>query len=159
MPQTALDAIDVRILRELQADGRLSNVALAERVGLSPSPCLRRVRRLEEDGVIAGYRALLDRSKVSLGLTAFVAIRIEAHQDERAAQVQEALRAMPEVVACHLVSGEADFLLEVVLPDLAAYERLLLGRLLKLPGVKDIRTSFAMRQVKPAASLPLDQLA
>ncbi|MFO1067072.1 MAG: Lrp/AsnC family transcriptional regulator [Geminicoccaceae bacterium] len=158
MPPTPLDAIDVRILRELQADGRLSNVALAERVGLSPSPCLRRVRRLEEDGVIAGYRALLDRTKVGLGLTAFVAIRIEAHHDERAAEVQEALRAMPEVVACHLVSGEADFLLEVVLPDLAAYERLLLGRLLKLPGVRDIRTSFAMRQVKPAAALPLDQL-
>src|SRR5262245_45094494 len=156
MPEIALDAIDRRILRELQTDGRMSNVELADRVGLSPSPCLRRVRRLQEAGVIRGYRALLDRAAVGLGLTAFVSVRIEGHHGERTLAVQEAIRALPEVVACWLVSGEADFLLEVVLPDLGAYERLLLGELARLPGVKDIRTSFAMREVKAVAQLPVE---
>lgn len=158
MPSLAFDAIDRRILAALQEDGRLSNVELAERVGLSPSPCLRRVRRLEAAGVIRGYRALLDRQRLGLGLTVFASIKIEGHQEEHTNAVQEAFRALPEVVACHLVSGESDFLLEVVVPDLGAYERLLLGRLLKLPGVKDVRSSFAMRQVKAAAPLPLDHL-
>jgi Lrp/AsnC family leucine-responsive transcriptional regulator len=159
MPALELDAIDRRILAALQADGRLSNVDLADRVGLSPSPCLRRVRRLEEAGVIRGYRAVLDRKLIGLGLTVFVSIKIEGHQEEHTIAVQEAFRAMPEVVACHLVSGESDFLLEVVVPDLGAYEELLLGRLLKLPGLKDVRSSFAMREVKAAAPLPLEHLA
>lgn len=155
MAEISLDAIDRRILRELQADARLRNLELAQRVGLSPSPCLRRVRRLEQAGVIRGYRALLDRSRLGLGLTLFVAIRIEGHEEERESAVEAAIRAMPEVVACHLVSGEADFLLEIVLPELAAYEALLLRRLLKLPGVKDVRTSFVLREVKPPAPLPI----
>lgn len=155
MAALSLDAIDRRILRELQADGRLTNVQLAERVGLSPSPCLRRVRRLEQAGVIRGYRALLDRTRLGLGLSLFVAIRIEGHAQARESAVEAAIRAMPEVIACHLVSGEADFLLEIVLPELAAYEALLLRRLLTLPGVKDVRTSFVLREVKPAAPLPV----
>jgi Lrp/AsnC family leucine-responsive transcriptional regulator len=158
VPELELDAIDRRILAALQADGRLSNVELADKVGLSPSPCLRRVRRLEEAGLIRGYRAVLDRKLIGLGLTVFVSVKIEGHQEEHTNAVQAAFRAMPEVVACHLVSGESDFLLEVVVPDLAAYEDLLLGRLLKLPGLKDVRSSFAMREVKPAAPLPLEHL-
>jgi Lrp/AsnC family leucine-responsive transcriptional regulator len=153
-----LDRIDRKILAALQADGRLSNVELADRVGLSPSPCLRRVRRLEEAGVILGYRATLDRQRLGLGLTAFVSIRIDLHQEERERAIETAIRAMPEVVSCHLVSGESDLLLEVVLPDLAAYEHLLLGRLLKIAGVKDVRTSFAVRRVKAPSPLPLDHL-
>jgi Lrp/AsnC family transcriptional regulator, leucine-responsive regulatory protein len=157
MPE--FDAIDARILAALQEDGRLSNVELAERVGLSPSPCLRRVKLLEEAGVIAGYRATLARAKVGLGLTVFVGIKVDGHRDSNANALQETMRRLPEVVACHLVSGEADFLLEVVVPDLAQYETFLVGTLLKMPMIKDIRSNFAIRTVKSSAPLPLAHLA
>ena len=153
-----MDAIDRRILGALQRDARLTNVQLAEEVGLSPSPCLRRVRILEKAGVIGGYHATLDRGGLGLGLTVFVGIKLERHHDEPAAAFREAVRALPEVVSCHLVSGEADFLLEVVIPDLAGYERFLLGTLLKLPGVSDIRSNFAIQTVKARGPLPLDHL-
>jgi Lrp/AsnC family leucine-responsive transcriptional regulator len=152
------DAIDARILAALQADGRLSNVELAERVGLSPSPCLRRVKLLEEAGAIEGYRARLGRAKLGLGLTVFVGIKVDGHRDANANALQETMRRLPEVVACHLVSGEADFLLEVVVPDLAHYETFLVGTLLKMPMVKDIRSNFAIRTVKANAALPLGHL-
>ena len=158
MPKPSLDAIDRRILRELQDDARLSNVELADRIGLSPSPCLRRVKMLEESGVILGYRAVMSRKKAGLGLTVFVGIRVERHHDEEASAFQAAVAGVPAVISCHLVSGEHDFLLEVVVPDLEAYEHFLMGTLLKLPGVVDIRSNFAIRTVKPAASLPLDHL-
>jgi Lrp/AsnC family transcriptional regulator, leucine-responsive regulatory protein len=153
-----LDSVDRRLLSVLQVEGRLSNVALAERVHLSPSPCLRRVKALEHDGVIAGYRAMLDREAVGLGLTAFVEIKVEGHSEKLAMAIEEAVKAMPEVVACHMVSGDADFLLEVVVPDLSAYERLLLGSLLNLPSVSGVRTNFAMRTMKPPSPLPLGHL-
>ena len=158
MPGRSLDALDRRILAALQDDARLSVVDLAGRVGLSPSPCLRRLRRLEADGVIAGYRATLDRARVGLGLTVFVGIKVERHQVTDAAAFEAAVQGLPEVVSCHIVSGEADFLLQVVVPDLAAYESFLLGTLLKLPGVRDVRSSFAIRTVKTGAPLPLDHL-
>lgn len=153
-----LDAIDARILAALQEDGRLSNVDLAARVGLSPSPCLRRVKILEDAGVIEGYRANLGRTKLGLGLTVFVGIKVDGHRDTNANALQETMRRLPEVVACHLVSGEADFLLEVVVPDLAHYETFLVGTLLKMPMVKDIRSNFAIRLVKANAPLPLRHL-
>src|SRR5437016_2203882 len=112
MPKSTLDAIDHRIIAALQADGRLSNVELAERVGLSPSPCLRRVKQLERDGYIEAYRAVLGRDRLGLGLTVFIGVKIEGHANARAEAFQDAVVAMPEVVACHLVSGEADYLLE-----------------------------------------------
>src|SRR6185312_16969162 len=118
----SLDSVDRRLLEVLQREGRLSNVALAERVHLSPSPCLRRLKALEHDGVIDGYRAVLDREAVGLGLTVFVEVKVEGHSDRLAEAIQAAVNAMPEVVACHIVSGAADFLLEVVVPDLRAYE-------------------------------------
>jgi Lrp/AsnC family leucine-responsive transcriptional regulator len=154
-----IDRVDRRLLDVLQVEGRLSNVALAERVHLSPSPCLRRVKALEDGGVIAGYRAMLDREAVGLGLTAFVEIKVEGHSERLASDLEKAVAKMPEVVSCHIVSGAADFLLEVVVPDLRAYERLLLGSLLKLPGVNDVRTNFAIRTVKPPSPLPLGHLA
>ncbi|WP_376096505.1 Lrp/AsnC family transcriptional regulator [Roseomonas sp. CCTCC AB2023176] len=154
-----LDAIDRRILAALQRDGRLTNVQLAEEVGLSPSPCLRRVRLLEEAGIIAGYQAKLDRGALGLGLTVFVGVKVERHRDEAAARFRDSVRAVPEIVSCHLVSGESDFLLQVVVPDLAGYERLLLGTLLRLPGVSDIRSNFAIQTVKAEGGLPLDHLA
>ena len=155
----SFDAIDARILAALQADGRLSNVELAERVGLSPSPCLRRVKLLEESGVIEGYRARLGRAKLGLGLTVFVGIKVDGHRDANANALQDTMRRLPEVVACHLVSGEADFLLEVVVPDLAHYETFLVGTLLKMPMIKDIRSNFAIRTVKANAPLSLAHLA
>ena len=134
MPNSPLDAFDHKILAALQEDGRLSNVDLADKVGLSPSPCLRRVRRLEQEGYIRGYRAVLDRRKVGLGLTVYVDIKVEKHSTENAAMHQRLLEAIPEVVAAHMVSGEADFVAEVVVPDLAAYEELLTERLLSHHG-------------------------
>jgi len=158
MPSLALDAIDLRILSALQADGRLTNQELADRVGLSPSPCLRRVRRLERDGFIRAYRAILDRETMGLGLTVFVDIKVEKHSRENATALQEALAAMPEVVACHMVSGTADFIVEIVVANLKAYERLLAEKLLTLPMVGDIRSNFALTRVKSDAVLPLTHL-
>ena len=153
-----LDAIDRRIIAVLQADGRLSNVELADRVGLSPSPCLRRVKRLEREGYIEAYRATLQRSRVGLGFTVFVDVKIEGHANARAEAFQEAIVTMPEIVACHLVSGEADYLLEVVVPDLEHYQRFLVGKLLSLPIVREVRSNIAIQTLKAAGPLPLGHL-
>lgn len=150
-----LDAIDRRILACLQRDGRLSNVELADRVGLSPSPCLRRVKRLEDDGVITGYRAMLDREAMGYNLTVFVEIKVGHHSQANAALLQSALLAIPEVVACHMVSGAADFLAEIVVPDLQRYERLLSEHLLSLPMVVDIRSNMALRRIASDRPLPV----
>ena len=154
-----LDRIDRKILDTLQADGRLSNVDLAERVGLSPSPCLRRVKRLEDAGMIAGYRAVLDRKAIGLGLTVFIEIKVGKHSRDNANALQEALLTIPEVVSCHMVSGISDFLAEVVVPDLEAYERLMTDKILTLPTIEDVRSNFAIRTVKSDAPLPLGHLA
>jgi Lrp/AsnC family leucine-responsive transcriptional regulator len=154
-PTPALDAIDWRILAALQENGRLTNVELADRVGLSPSPCLRRVRQLEAAGVIRAYRALLDPQALGLGLTVFVELKVGRHSRENADALEAALSTMPEVVACHMVSGAADFLVEVVVPDLAAYERFLSERLLVLPMVADIRSNFSLRRIKAVGPLAL----
>lgn len=153
-----LDNLDRRILSALQRDARLTNVQLAEEIGLSPSPCLRRVRLLEEAGVIRGYHTALDRVSIGLGLTVFVGIKVGLHRDETATAFRQAVALLPEVVSCHLVSGESDFLLQVVVPDLAAYEQFLLGTLLKLPAVSDVRSNFAIATVKAQTGLPLDHL-
>jgi Lrp/AsnC family leucine-responsive transcriptional regulator len=153
-----LDAFDRKILAALQRDGRLSNVQLAEEIGLSPSPCLRRVRMLEEAGVIRGYQAILDRDEVGLGMTIFVGIKVERHTDERAEAFRQAVTALPEVISAFLVSGESDFLLQVVVSDLRAYDRFVTGKLLKLPGVSDIRSNFAINTVKAPGALPLGHL-
>jgi Lrp/AsnC family transcriptional regulator, leucine-responsive regulatory protein len=158
MPYIDLDGIDLRILSTLQADGRLTNQELADQVGLSPSPCLRRVRRLERDGFIRSYRAVLERESVGLGLTVFVEIKVERHSRDNAQALQEALAAMPEVVSCHMVSGAADFMVEIVVPNLKAYERLLTEKLLTLPMIGDIRSNFALTRVKSDAALPLTHL-
>ena len=150
-----LDTVDRRMLEILQREGRISNAALAERLHLSPSPCLRRLRALESDGLIAGYRAVLDRHKLGLGLTVFVELKVEGHSDRSAAAISDRLKATPEVISAHIVSGSADFLLEVVVADLAGYERLMFETLLKLPNVADVRSNFALRTVKPSGPLPL----
>ncbi|SOB95930.1 AsnC family transcriptional regulator [Alloalcanivorax xenomutans] len=158
MPEVKLDNLDRRILAALQRDGRLSNVQLSEEVGLSPSPCLRRVRLLEQSGIIRGYHAELDRGGVGLGLTVFVGIKVGQHDDEVDSAFRDAVADLPEVVSCYLLSGESDFLLQVVVPDLPAYERFLRGTLLKLPGITDIRSNFAISTVKRETGLSLAHL-
>jgi Lrp/AsnC family leucine-responsive transcriptional regulator len=150
-----LDVVDRRMLEILQREGRISNAALAERLHLSPSPCLRRLRALEGEGLVTGYRAVLDRAKLGLGLTVFVELKVEGHSDRSAAAISERVVAAPEVISAHIVSGSADFLLEVVVADLAAYERLMFETLLRLPNVADVRSNFALRTVKPSGPLPV----
>lgn len=159
MPNTQIDETDVRILRALQEDGRLTNVDLAARINLSPSPCLRRTKRLETAGVIRGYRADLDRGKVGLGLTVFIEIKVGQHSRANADALTAALTAMPEVVSCCMVSGAADFLAELAVPDLPAYERLLSDKLLVLPMIADIRSNFALRIIKMAGPLAIPDSA
>jgi Lrp/AsnC family transcriptional regulator, leucine-responsive regulatory protein len=156
VPKSDLDAIDCRIVAELQSDGRLSNVELADKVGLSPSPCLRRVKRLEQDGYIEGYRAVLRRDRVGLGFSVFIGVKLDGHANERALAFEKAIVEMSEVVACHLVSGEADYFLEVVVPDLADYQRFLVGKLLNLPIVREVRSNIAIQTLKAGAPLPLE---
>jgi Lrp/AsnC family leucine-responsive transcriptional regulator len=158
MPSSDLDPIDRRIVAELQANGRLTNVELAEKIGLSPSPCLRRVKRLERDGYIEGYRAALRRDRIGLGFSVFLGVKIEGHANESALQFEKAIVAMPEIVACHLVSGEADYFLEVVVPELADYQRFLVGKLLNLPIVREVRSNIAIQTLKAGAPLPLQHL-
>ena len=143
------------ILGELQGDARIPNIVLADRAGLSPSPCSRRVKLLENAGVIEGYRTIVDRAAVGLPLTVFAGIRVERHSDENADAFVAAVLSMPEVVACHLVSGDVDFLLEVVVASMMTYESTVLRGLLALPSIRDIRTSFAMRTYKRNGPLPL----
>jgi Lrp/AsnC family leucine-responsive transcriptional regulator len=150
-----IDEIDRKILDELQRDGRMSNVELAERVKLSPSPCLRRLKRLESAGLVEGYRAVLDRRKVGLGLTVFLEVKVERHSLSTATRLEDVFGGMEEVVACHIVSGQADFLLEVVVADLEAYEHFLLGKLLKVAGVSDVHSNFAIHTIKSGGPLPL----
>jgi Lrp/AsnC family leucine-responsive transcriptional regulator len=133
MPKSGLDVIDHRIVAALQVDGRLTNADLAQRVGLSASPCLRRVNRLEREGYIEGYRAMPRRDQIGLGLTVFVGVKINGHANEMATAFEEAIVAFPEVVACHMISGDADYLLEVVVPDLERYRRFLIGNYWSLP--------------------------
>ncbi len=154
-----LDRIDVRILEELQREGRLSHVELAGRVGLSPTPCTRRVRRLEREGVIQNYAAIVDPRRVGQQVTAYVQIKLERHTDEVVERFRRMLEERPEVVAAHAMTGEMDFLLRVVVPDLDALGRFTLHRLLKLPGVRDVRSSLVLETLKTVARVPLEAAA
>jgi Lrp/AsnC family leucine-responsive transcriptional regulator len=151
-----LDRYDRRILEELQQDGRLTNLELAERIGLSPSPCLRRVRALEESGVIAGYRALLDANKLGLSLIALLSISMDRHTPERFAHFDAIVSALPEVLECLLITGrEADYQLKVVVRDMDAYQDLLLNKITRIEGVTGVQSSFVLRRVVERTALPL----
>lgn len=150
-----LDAIDRRILRALQRDGRLPVVALAERVGLSPTPCLRRVKRLEAEGVIVRYAALVDPSRVGLPLQAFVMVGLESHAEEVVQGFHRALAARPEVLAAYAMSGEMDYLLHVLAADFEAFAEFALKALLRMPGVKQTRSSFVLAALKPLGDVPV----
>ena len=155
---TGLDRYDIAILAQLQADARLSNTELASRIGLSAAPTWRRVRRLEQQGYITGYRAEIDRRKIGLGVLAFVRVDAERHNAEATQALETSLREMPEVVACHYISGTGTFELHVVATDLDAFSRFAMQRLFKLPHVKDLQTSFSLGEVKSGAALPLSHL-
>lgn len=151
-----LDKFDLAILQELQMDGRLSNAELAARVGLSAAPCWRRVRALEETGFITGYRAILDRQKIGLGVLAFVRLDAERNSGNVTRELEEAIRAIPEIIACHYISGTGTFELQVVSQDLASFSAFARDVLLNLPNVKDVHTSFSLGEVKAGGALPLD---
>lgn len=150
-----LDSIDAKILTCLQDDGRLTNQDLAERVGLSPSPCLRRVRRLECEGVIKRYAAVVDQQLVGLPVSVFVSIKLERQREDALEGFEQAVREFPEVLECYLMTGSSDYLLRVVAHDLAAYERFLKDKLTRVEGVSSIESSFALNQVKFVNTLPL----
>ena len=155
----SIDKFDLAILQELQAHGRLTNAELAQRVGLSAAPCWRRVRALEESGFIKGYHAEIDRRKIGLGVLAFVRLDTERANSEVTRKIEEAIRKLPEIVACHYISGTGMFELQVVAQDLDAFSRFALNSLMNLPNVKDLHTSFSLGEVKAGAALPLGHLA
>lgn len=146
-----IDAIDRRILEELRKDGRIPMVDLADKVGLSPTPCQRRVKQMEEAGIIVGYTTRISPAAIGRGLQAFVQVTLQDHSEERVAAFQRALAARPEVVACYIMSGEFDYLLHVMVADLEEYSEFALKALLRMPGVKDTRSSLAMSVLKPFA--------
>ena len=150
------DRYDLQILEVLQADGRISNQDLAERIGLSPSPCLRRVRALEEAGLITGYRALLDAKKLGLSLMALVHISMDQHTPERFANFEAKMGEIPEVLECLLITGQdADYQVKVVVRDMDAYQDLLLNRITRIKGVTGVHSSFVLRRVVDKTALPL----
>ena len=155
MPTASLDAIDRRILAALQGNARISNAELAGAVGLSPSPCLRRVRALERAGVIKGYAALLEPGAVGLPISVFVQVTLERQVEPALEAFEAAILDRPEVMECYLMTGDSDYLLRVVVADLTAYERFLKEHLTRVAGVASIKSSFALNQVKYATALPI----
>lgn len=152
---TPPDATDRRILAVLQRDGRLSNQDIAARVNVSPAACWRRIRALEERGVIRGYRAELDRESVALGLCVFVHVSLARHEVRNLGRFEKAVLARPEVLECHATTGDADFLLKVVARDIRSYDRFLEDFLFALPGIAQVRSAITLREVKQTAELPL----
>ena len=155
MPQIELDGTDLRILSALQEEGRLTNQAVSEQVGLSPSPCLRRVRRLERDGVIQRYVALVDPDALGLGVTAFVRVRLAVQNDLHLERFEQAVARFPEVMDCHLMSGESDYQLRVLVRSLSEFEEFMRGKLTKIAEISELTTSFALRTVIARTALPL----
>ncbi len=155
MEQNKLDAIDCKILEVLQRDGRISNVDLAAEVHLSAPQCFRRVRALEERGVVRGYRALVSGPSLGLAVTAFVSVNIEGAAFERVRDIERQLRDFPEVLEIHTVSGDSDYLLKVVASDLRHLGQLLTDRLMQIKGIADVRSMVCLEEVKPPSALPV----
>jgi len=154
MPEQ-LDSVDRRILRALQRNGRVQNVELAEQVGLSPSPCLRRVRLLEESGVIEGYVARLNPAKIGLGLTIFTRVWLTGQDIETVRRFTDVVQRLPQVMECHLMAGDCDFLLRVVSADLESYRQFQVDHLTRANGVQNIKTEIPLQQIKSSSELPL----
>ncbi len=159
MPSVKLDSIDRKIIDVLQADGRMTVQELAARVGLSPSPCARRVRMLEAAGVISGYVAVIDQTKVGLLINVFASVKLERQREDELDRFSQAVSEWPEVADCYLMTGQRDFLMRIVVSDLGSYERFLKDKLTRLEGVASIESSFALGQVKRSHALPMYSLS
>ena len=158
MPRLKLDSIDQNILTALQENARLSNVDLARKVGLSPSPCLRRVRALEDAGVIMRYATLVDQAAVGLPMSVFVSVSLERQVEEGLETFEATIKQRPEVMECYLMTGTSDYLLRIVVADLAAYETFLKEHLTRIQGVRSIESSFALKQVAYRTALPMHEV-
>ena len=152
-----LDRTDYRILQYIQNNARISNVELAEAVGLSPSPCLRRVKAMESAGVIKRYAAIIDAGAVGLPISIFVSVSLERQERSGLEEFENRIRSYPEVMECYLMTGSSDYLVRIVVPDLQAYERFLADKLTRIPGVANIQSSFALKQVVYNTELPLQE--
>ena len=150
-----LDRLDGRILTELQSDGRRSVVELAEAIGLSGTPCARRIRLLEQAGIIAGYTAVIDPARIGLKVQAFVQVKLERHTDEHVANFRREIESLEDVVGCYATTGQSDFLLQVLALDLDALSNLVLKKLLKIPGVRDVHSSIVLDTLKRSARVPV----
>ena len=154
-----LDRLDKRILREIQRDGTITNLELAERIGLSPSPCARRVKQLEDAGIILGRVTLLNPKRLDLKLTALIQISMDRHTPDRFEKFEEQIRSYAEVTECLLITGQsADYQLKVVVPDMEYYQEFLLNKITRIEGVTDVHSSFMLREVQNTTSLPLDHI-
>jgi Lrp/AsnC family leucine-responsive transcriptional regulator len=158
MASPELDRTDLRILEVLQREGRLSNQDVAERVALSPSPCLRRIKRLEDKGIIRQYVALVDPQRIGLGLLAYVTVKLEKHGKLPMEEFGIRVQTWPEVVACYAMTGDMDYLLRVHVEDLQHFSRFVMEQLLAHPGVVDVKSSFALERIKETTALPLQHL-
>ncbi len=157
MSELTLDRIDKHILRLMQENGRITNLELADQVGLSPTPCARRVKRLEDSGLIAGHVTLLNAEALGLNLTAIIGISMDRHTPDRFESFEKAIVKMPEIIECSIVTGQtADFLLKVVVRDMQHYEKFLLGHLTRLDGVTGVHSSFVLRHLVKKTALPVD---
>lgn len=146
---------DLRILRQLQRAGRMTNQELADKVGMATSPCWRRVRHLEESGVITGYQAKIDRKKIGLGILAFIRVKIGSHNEDEAQRFERQVGELKPVIACYAVAGDADFMLQVVSEDLDSFSTFAMEVVRRLPGIKEMQTTFVLREIKPLDVLPV----
>lgn len=158
MPEISINKTDVEILSLLQRDARTTNQSLADAIGMSPSPCWRRVNKLEEDGVIQGYRAVLNRKKIGLGVMVFVRVTIDSHSEAEAKKFEKEVTALENVVACYSIGGDADFLLQVVSQDLDSYAEFSMSVIRRLPGIKEMQSMFVLKEIKPLTSLPIKSI-
>lgn len=155
MTEQALNLIDVKILTALQQDGRITNQTLADHIGMSASPCWRRVRQLEEHRYIQGYRAVLDRRKIGLGVMVFIRISIDRHSEAEAKKFEQEVMQLEDVVACYSIGGDADFLLQVVAHDLDSFADFAMSVVRQLPGIKEMQSMFVLKEIKPFVSFPV----
>ncbi len=155
----ALSTTDMKILEILQDDARVTNQVLAEKINVSASPCWRKVRKLEEDEVIQGYRAVLDRKKIGLGVMVFIRVVIDSHSEAEARKFEEEVTALEDVVACYSIGGDADFLLQIVALDLDSYADFAMSVVRRLPGIKEMQSMFVLKEIKPLISYPIKKIA
>ena len=155
MTFSKIDKTDAKILKLLQYDSRMSNSELSEKIGMSTSPCWRRVKQLEETQVIKGYGVLVDRKKIGLGVMVFIRVSIDSHSEKEAKKFEEEVTALDYVVACYSIGGDADFLLQVVSPDLDTYAEFSMSIIRRLPGIKEMQSMFVLKEIKPFIGFPV----